>query len=167
MNESVKTVGRPRILCGFDGFQPSKCSRQDAANSTLDACPPRSTMRAAVITAPRRIDILETQIPQPSANQLLVRIEGCGVCASNIPPWEGKPWFTYPMPPGALGHEAWGRGAEVGRAVRGDQGHRMHVLPAEWQKSGVQFAISQKAIVLRFFPTTHMRNTTFATQRLQ
>jgi threonine dehydrogenase-like Zn-dependent dehydrogenase len=23
--------------------------------------------------------------------------------------WEGRPWFSYPLPPGAPGHEAWGR----------------------------------------------------------
>jgi threonine dehydrogenase-like Zn-dependent dehydrogenase len=50
-------------------------------------------------------------------NQMLVQLEGCGVCASNIPAWEGKPWFSYPMAPGALGHEGWGRVADVGSAV--------------------------------------------------
>jgi threonine dehydrogenase-like Zn-dependent dehydrogenase len=37
-----------------------------------------------------------------------IKLEGCGVCASNLSPWEGKPWFTYPMEAGALGHEGWG-----------------------------------------------------------
>jgi threonine dehydrogenase-like Zn-dependent dehydrogenase len=48
---------------------------------------------------------------------VLVRLEGCGVCASNIPPWQGKPWFNYPMAPGALGHESWGRVEAVGNEV--------------------------------------------------
>jgi threonine dehydrogenase-like Zn-dependent dehydrogenase len=74
-------------------------------------------MRAATITAPHKIEIVEAQIPRPNPNQLLVHIEGCGICASNIPPWEGKPWFTYPMPPGALGHEAWGQVEQTGREV--------------------------------------------------
>jgi threonine dehydrogenase-like Zn-dependent dehydrogenase len=46
-----------------------------------------------------------------------VRLEGCGICASNIPPWEGKPWFSYPMAPGALGHESWGRVEALGDDV--------------------------------------------------
>jgi threonine dehydrogenase-like Zn-dependent dehydrogenase len=46
-----------------------------------------------------------------------VRIEGCGVCASNIPPWEGREWFKYPFAPGQLGHEAWGRIDAVGPGV--------------------------------------------------
>ena len=75
-------------------------------------------MRAAVIREPRRVEIAESaEIPEPGANQLLVRLEGCGVCASNIPPWEGKPWFNYPMAPGALGHEGWGRVEALGEDV--------------------------------------------------
>ena len=86
-------------------------------------------MRAAAISAPGEISILKTQIPEPNRNQLLVHIEGCGVCASNIPPWEGKPWFAYPMAPGALGHEAWGTVEDVGSAVRGfTQGDRVAIL---------------------------------------
>jgi NADPH:quinone reductase len=87
------------------------------------------TMRAAVVTAPRQVEIVATPIPRPNPNQLLVRLEGCGVCASNIPAWQGKPWFTYPMTPGALGHEGWGIIDDVGSAVRGfKQGDRIAFL---------------------------------------
>src|SRR5690348_10459668 len=75
------------------------------------------TMKAAVITEPGQLQIVPSPIPQPDPDQLLVRLEGCGVCASNVPPWEGRPWFSYPMRPGALGHEGWGRVEEVGSAV--------------------------------------------------
>jgi threonine dehydrogenase-like Zn-dependent dehydrogenase len=30
------------------------------------------------------------------------------VCGSNLPVWEGRPWFEYPLAPGAPGHEGWG-----------------------------------------------------------
>jgi threonine dehydrogenase-like Zn-dependent dehydrogenase len=46
-----------------------------------------------------------------------VRIEGCGVCASNLPLWEGRPWFSYPVEPGAPGHEGWGVVDSTGEAV--------------------------------------------------
>jgi 2-desacetyl-2-hydroxyethyl bacteriochlorophyllide A dehydrogenase len=75
-------------------------------------------MRAAVLAEPRRSELCETRLPEPATNQVLVRVQGCGVCASNIPPWEGKPWFQYPMAPGALGHEAWGIIERVGARVR-------------------------------------------------
>ncbi len=76
---------------------------QDAPVST-----DTQTMRAAVIAAPRRLEIVQVPLPTPGPNQVRVRLQGCGVCASNIPPWEGRPWFSYPMPPGSLGHEGWG-----------------------------------------------------------
>lgn len=76
-------------------------------------------MSAAVITAPGVCELRQVAIPQPGPGQVRVRIEGCGVCASNIPPWEGRPWFTYPMPPGSLGHESWGLIDKVGEGVTG------------------------------------------------
>lgn len=76
-----------------------------------------ATTRAAVVLEPRNFVVREVARPKPAANQVLVRLEGCGVCASNIPPWEGQPWFSYPMPPGALGHESWGRVEEAGADV--------------------------------------------------
>lgn len=87
------------------------------------------TMRTAVVSAPGKIEIVEAQLPRPNSNELLVRIEGCGVCASNVPPWQGKSWFTYPMAPGALGHEAWGQVKEIGDGVSDFQkGDRVALL---------------------------------------
>lgn len=77
----------------------------------------RATMRAAVIQGPRQLRVVSAPLPQPGPTQVRVAVEGCGVCASNLPPWEGRPWFEYPMEPGALGHEAWGRIDALGQAV--------------------------------------------------
>ena len=71
-------------------------------------------MRAAVITAPRTCELHEVELPVPEPDQVLIRVEGCGVCGSNLPLWEGRSWFTYPAMPGAPGHEGWGRVAAVG-----------------------------------------------------
>jgi len=86
-------------------------------------------MRAAVVNAPGEINIVKAQIPEPNPNQLLLHVEGCGVCASNISLWEGKPWFAYPMAPGAPGHEGWGTVEDVGTMVRDfKQGDRVAFL---------------------------------------
>jgi threonine dehydrogenase-like Zn-dependent dehydrogenase len=74
-------------------------------------------MRAAVIQSPQRISVEEVALPQPSTHQVRVRVEGCGVCASNLPLWEGREWFSYPMKAGAPGHEAWGVVDAVGDGV--------------------------------------------------
>lgn len=67
-----------------------------------------SAMRAAVVTGPGQIKIDRVPVPVPSAGEVRVRLEGCGVCASNLALWGGMPWSQYPTAPGALGHEGWG-----------------------------------------------------------
>lgn len=78
-----------------------------------------ATMRAARITQPGVVAIENVPVPVPELGQVRVRLEGCGVCHSNLPPWEGRPWFEYPMEPGMLGHEGWGRIDAVGEGVSG------------------------------------------------
>src|SRR5947209_13096111 len=74
-------------------------------------------MAAAVLTGPGRLRIEEAPIPAPAAGQVRVRLEGCGVCASNLTPWAGPEWMRFPTEPGALGHEGWGVIDAVGPGV--------------------------------------------------
>src|SRR5205085_4204815 len=71
-------------------------------------------MQAAVLTAPKEIQIQRVSLPEPGDGEVRVRVEGCGVCGSNLGPWEGRPWFKYPFAPGATGHEGWGEVDAVG-----------------------------------------------------
>lgn len=75
-------------------------------------------MRAAVLLGPRRVEVREVPRPDPGEHQVRVRLEGCGMCGSNLPPWQGREWFRYPFAPGAPGHEGWGVIEAVGRGVR-------------------------------------------------
>jgi threonine dehydrogenase-like Zn-dependent dehydrogenase len=74
-------------------------------------------MLAAVIAAPRQSRVDEVPRPEPGRGEVRVRLEGCGVCASNLGPWEGSPWTQYPLAPGAPGHEGWGTVDAAGPAV--------------------------------------------------
>lgn len=65
-------------------------------------------MRAAVFAGPRSVRVEEVEPPTPGPGEVRVRLEGCGVCASNLPVFEGREWFDYPLPPGSPGHEGWG-----------------------------------------------------------
>lgn len=76
-------------------------------------------MRAAVLTGPRKFELREVRRPDPSHGEVRVRLEGCGVCSSNLPTWEGMPWSQYPTEPGALGHEGWGCVDAIGPGVTG------------------------------------------------
>lgn len=75
------------------------------------------TMRAAVLTGAGKLMIAEAPLPEPKPGQVRVRLEGCGVCASNLTPWAGPDWMQFPTEPGALGHEGWGVVDAVGGAV--------------------------------------------------
>ncbi|MDB4988506.1 MAG: L-iditol 2-dehydrogenase [Myxococcaceae bacterium] len=75
------------------------------------------TMLAAVFQEPGHLSVRETDSPRPGAGEVLMALEGTGVCASNLPLWEGAPWFQYPMAPGTGGHEGWGVVREVGDGV--------------------------------------------------
>lgn len=79
------------------------------------------TMRAATLMEPGRIEIQNVPRPEPKDGEVRIRLEGCGVCASNLPPWEGRPWFNYPHEPGQLGHEGWGTIDKIGDNVTGLQ----------------------------------------------
>ena len=74
-------------------------------------------MRAAVLDGPGAIRIEEVAKPEPGESEVRIRLEGCGVCASNLEPWAGQEWMTYPGEAGGLGHEGWGVIDAVGAGV--------------------------------------------------
>lgn len=73
--------------------------------------------RAVRFRQPQALAIEQVAVRSPAAGEVRVRLEGCGVCGSNLPVWEGRPWFTYPLDPGAPGHEGWGAVDAVGEGV--------------------------------------------------
>ncbi|MEA2491041.1 MAG: hypothetical protein QOH21_2833, partial [Acidobacteriota bacterium] len=74
-------------------------------------------MRAAVIAGSRRIEVVSIPMPSPAPGEVRVRLEGCGICASSLPVWEGREWFRYPMNAGEPGHEGWGVVEALGAGV--------------------------------------------------
>ena len=76
-------------------------------------------MEASVIASPKNLEIIETQLPEIGEEEVLVKLKGTGLCVSNLPVWEGRPWFNYPSEPGAPGHEGYGVVEQAGGAVTG------------------------------------------------
>src|SRR4051794_4924074 len=74
-------------------------------------------MRAAVLTGANQFKVDQVGIPQPGPDEVRIRLQGTGVCASNLAHWQGMPWSEYPMEPGTLGHEGWGIVDATGSAV--------------------------------------------------
>jgi threonine dehydrogenase-like Zn-dependent dehydrogenase len=76
-------------------------------------------MSAAVVVAPGRARLEAVPLREPGPGEVRLALEGSGVCGSSLPVWEGRPWFTYPLEPGAPGHEGWGRIERLGPGVVG------------------------------------------------
>jgi len=91
----------------------------------MDGTRVETKLRAAQVTAPGQVTMVEGDLPEPGAGEVRVRLEGCGICASNLEPWAGPDWMEFPLPPGGLGHEGWGvidaTGAGVDAARLGER----------------------------------------------
>ncbi len=82
--------------------------------------------RAAVIRERRSAELVEVAAPEPGPGEVRLALEGSGVCGSDLAVWTGRPWFEYPRPPGAPGHEGWGIVDAVGEGVEGlSEGERV------------------------------------------
>lgn len=98
------------------------------------------TMRAIVARAPHEFHLEEVAVPVPGPDELLVKVEACGVCASDVKAYKGAEsywggptmdaWVKAPFIPGHefIGHvAALGRGSDerlglsVGDRVTADQ----------------------------------------------
>ena len=76
------------------------------------------TMKAAVVRAfGRPLAIEEVAVPRPGAGQVLVKVEACGVCHTDLHAAEGD-WPVKPSPPFIPGHEGVGYAVAVGDGVK-------------------------------------------------
>jgi threonine dehydrogenase-like Zn-dependent dehydrogenase len=105
------------------------------------------TMGAAILTGPGQVEVRQVARPEPGPGQVRLRLEGCGVCASNLTPWAGPEWMQYPTEPGALGHEAWGHVDALGEGVEGlSVGDRVAALS---YKSYAEYDLADAEAVIR------------------
>jgi alcohol dehydrogenase, propanol-preferring len=91
-----------------------------------------SVMRAMVLERPRTPLILqERPIPQPSPGEILIEIEACGVCRTDLHVVDGE--LPHPKLPVVPGHEIVGRIAVPGPDVIGfPRGERVGVPWLGW-----------------------------------
>lgn len=76
-------------------------------------------MKALVLTAYQRFEYCDMPEPQLGPEDVLVRVEACGICGSDVHGMDGSTGRR--IPPIIMGHEAAGVIARVGSAVEGWQ----------------------------------------------
>jgi threonine dehydrogenase-like Zn-dependent dehydrogenase len=64
-------------------------------------------LKSARLIAPRRWELLDEPIPQPTPGTMLVHLQRTAICGTDKPAWIGL-GGTYPMEPGRSGHEGLG-----------------------------------------------------------
>ena len=73
--------------------------------------------KVAVLTAPKTIEIQEVPIPELGDDDILVRVEGAGVCGTDVHEWKGDPFGMCPV---ILGHEGTGEVIALGKNIKCD-----------------------------------------------
>lgn len=107
-------------------------------------------IKAAAVTGPGSVALKEVERPRPGEGEVRIRLEGCGVCASNLGPWTGPEWMEFPLPPGDLGHEGWGVVDAIGPGVANvGMGDRVAALT---YRAYAEADIAQADAVLRLPP---------------
>jgi L-iditol 2-dehydrogenase len=88
-------------------------------------------MRAAVYRGKQRVDIEQVPVPQIGAGEILIRVEACGVCHTDLKKIE----YGLLEPPRIFGHETAGVVAAVGEGVTkfavGDAVIAFHHIPCK------------------------------------
>jgi len=88
----------------------------------------RNTMRVAMWYSNRDVRLEEMPVPEIWPGELLVRVEACGICGSDV-----MEWYRLDRAPLVLGHEIGGQVVEVGEGVEnyreGDRVSVAHHVP--------------------------------------
>ena len=94
--------------------------RQPAANSGAGSAPAGAipkTAHVAMLTSLEHYDVKEFPIPEVGDDDILVKVEGCGICGTDAHEFKKDPLGLIPV---ALGHEGTGEIVKMGKNVKKD-----------------------------------------------
>ena len=108
-SNDVEQIVRQVLASMSNGVAPS------AAPVASGSVP--TTGRVAVLSALKKFDIKEYPIPEVGDDDILVKVEGCGVCGTDAHEYKNDPFSLIPV---ALGHEGTGEIVKMGKNVKKD-----------------------------------------------
>lgn len=96
-----------------------------SASKSSYSGPIPKTARVAMLVEKERFEVKEFPIPEVGDDDILVRVEGCGVCGTDAHEFKRDPFGLIPV---ALGHEGTGEIVKMGKNVKKDSaGKDLHV----------------------------------------
>ncbi len=109
-SEKIEQIVK-EVLQGMTGAPAAGAARPAAAGSIP------KTSRVAMLTALEHYDIKEYPIPELGDDDILVKVEGCGVCGTDAHEFKRDPFGLIPL---VLGHEGTGEIVKMGKNVKKD-----------------------------------------------
>ncbi len=73
--------------------------------------------KVAMLTSLKNIEVKEFDVPELNDNDILVKVEGCGVCGTDVHEWRADPFGIIPV---TLGHEGTGEIVYLGKNIKTD-----------------------------------------------
>lgn len=100
------------VLSKVGGEQASTPAPSSTPGSTAG-----STGRAAVLVEPKKLEIRQFPLRAIGPDEILVKVEACGVCGTDVHCYKSDP---FGLTPNVLGHEGTGEVLQVGANVKMD-----------------------------------------------
>ena len=88
-----------------------------AGTAAKTSGPIPKTAKVAMLTGEKKIEVKEFAIPKVGDDDILVKVEGCGVCGTDVHEWRQDPFGIIPV---TLGHEGTGEIIALGKNVKMD-----------------------------------------------
>ena len=99
----------------LDGMRDPSALAASTTTAASGSIP--KTAHVAMLTELKHFDIKEFPIPEVGDDDILVKVEGCGVCGTDAHEFKVDPFGLIPV---ALGHEGTGEIVKMGKNVKKD-----------------------------------------------
>ncbi|MFA9376361.1 MAG: zinc-binding dehydrogenase [Lachnotalea sp.] len=75
------------------------------------------TAKISILMSEKKLEVKELPIPEINDDEVLVKVEGCGICGTDVHEYKGDPFGYIPV---QLGHEGTGTIVKIGKNISSD-----------------------------------------------
>ena len=105
-----------QVMTELNGGKPAGNPAAAPSKPAADGSIPK-TARVAMLTDIEKVEVKEFPMPEVGDDDILVKVEGCGICGTDVHEYKRDPFSLIPV---ALGHEGTGEIVKIGKNVTVD-----------------------------------------------